>query len=68
MLVAGICINLNLLSEEHLKHIPPYPRDWHMHKDIPLLTNIVDKMGCVRKSIEDRDVGDILVFKIGCRC
>ena len=65
MLAAGVALNLGLLTEVELSHIPAYPRDWHMHQDIPLLTTTMSLIGCARKNIYDAQEGDIVVFKIG---
>ena len=65
MLAAGVSKQLGLLTVDDLKNIPPYPRDWHMHQDFPMLTDSMKAIGCIQKNIEDRLPGDIVVFKIG---
>lgn len=65
MLVAGVARNVGLLSEEEMKTIPNYPKDWHFHQDFALLPYIMEQLNCKEKDIRYKRPGDILVFKIG---
>ena len=65
MLVAGVAKNVGLIDKEKFKAIPNYPKDWHIHRDIPMLTDLMKYFGCKKKSLESLLPGDIVVFKIG---
>ena len=65
MLVAGIAYNVGIINDEIIKRIPPYPVQWNMHSDFPLLTTVMESFGCLHKNNNEKQPGDILVFKIG---
>ena len=68
MFVAGVALNVGLVSPDELINIPNYPREWHLHQDFPMLNTIMESFGCKKvdiDSIEAIDAGDILVFKFG---
>ena len=65
MFVAGVARNIGLVTEKEMKLIPNYPKDWHFHKDFPMLPFIMEQLGCKEKDKERMRAGDILVFKIG---
>ena len=65
MLVAGIAINCGLVDAKTLKKVPPYPRQWHLNQDFPLLEKIMTDFGCVKRETLEYSVGDIVVFQFG---
>lgn len=65
MLCAGVALNTGLITEEHLVGVPNYPREWHLHKDFPMLNMIMEWFGCQEKTSMKPYPGDILVFKFG---
>lgn len=68
MLVAGIARNVGILTDQQIKDIPPYPKDWHFHQDVPLLPSIMEDLGCKKRNVKIKkniSPGDVLVFKIG---
>lgn len=65
MFVAGVALNVGLTTKEELKKVPNYPKDWHLHKDEPILLDIMKSFGCKKKKKELLRPGDIVVFKIG---
>ena len=54
-----------LLKDEDIKLIPNYPKDWHLHHDIPMMTQIMELYGCQEKTLASARPGDILTFKVG---
>lgn len=67
MLVTGVAYNIGLVTSDDLVKIPNYPRDWHLHKDEPILTKIMESFGCVEINANKAKPGDIVVFQLG-RC
>ena len=64
MLVAGIAINLGLISDK--LNIEPYDIQYHLHNREEKLLSILEGFGCIRKS--EGQVGDILAFRFGRSC
>ena len=64
MFIVGVALNVGLIDKNDLKNIPPYPREWHMHHDTPLLTDIMQSFGCINKETDDLEKGDIVVFSL----
>lgn len=64
-LITGVCLNLGLITKEDMKNVPAYPQEWHLHQEIPLLTDVMKKFGCVEKKVLNPIPGDLVVFKIG---
>lgn len=65
MLIAGVALNIGLVQRDDLKDIPNYPKEWHLHQDIPMLTDIMKSFGCEKKKSLYAHPADIIVFKIG---
>ena len=65
MMIADICLTLNLITKEQLKMIPPYPATWHVTDDKPILTDLMKEFGCKQINRYDYQPGDVLVFKVG---
>jgi len=65
MLIAGVARDSNLIKPNDFKQIPPYPSDWHLHRENPILLDVLESFGCKSKQINKKHPGDILVFKLG---
>ena len=46
-------------------NIPVYSPEWHLHNREELLCNTIEGLGCIRRNINELDVGDILTFRFG---
>lgn len=64
MFVAGVALNVGLISKEDFEVIPSYPKDWHFHQDFAIMPMLMEAMGCKLKPPGDIVPGDILVFKV----
>lgn len=64
MFVVGVALSCGLIGEDLLDNIPPYPRDWHLHQEDPMLTSIMESFGCKKKKSLRPFAGDIVVFSL----
>lgn len=67
-LVAGIAIDLGLVTPEEIEKIPPYEVEFHLHNREERLLDTLKAFGCVEIPIEQIQPGDILAFKYGRSC
>ena len=65
MLIACVALESGLVTKQEFKKIPPYPSDWHLHRDNPILLDVLQSFGCKEKNKNKLYPGDILVFKLG---
>jgi len=65
MFVAGVAKSVGLIEKDDFKIIPNYPKDWHLHHDIPMLLHLMELFGCKEKINKKARPGDIVIFKIG---
>jgi len=63
--VAAVALQVGLVTREVFDTIPPYPREWAIHHEIPLLSETMKLIGCKKKRTLNANPGDIVVFKIG---
>lgn len=64
MLIAGICLNTGLITEDDLNMIPPYPKDWHFHNKESMLIPILELFPVHEIPIEEATTADIIMFKV----
>ena len=62
-LVLGVLVNIGFLRSEEIK-LPPYPPDWHLHKEHLELINWFRSRDDVIE-VEQPQNGDILLFQYG---
>ena len=60
-LVIGIAENTMLIP--YGITVPYYSPQWHLHQKDELLANTVVAHGCREKALEDRQLGDLLLFR-----
>lgn len=65
MFIAGVALDVELITTEDLKKVPPYPREWNVHSEVPMLTDVMKSFGCTQKVRNTPYPADIVVFKIG---
>lgn len=63
-LVAGVLINVGFLRPEEVQ-LPPYPPDWHMHKERLELLNLLKSRSDMAEATQPLQNGDILLFRYG---
>jgi len=67
MFVVGAAYNVGLMTDEDLKMIPNYPKDWHFHNTESMLIPIVESFDVEEIEPEKAIRGDVILFKVG-RC
>ena len=65
MLVVGVALECGLITKEDITKVPNYSREWHMHQDIAMLTELMESFGCKKKKVTTIRPGDIVVFQLG---
>ena len=63
-LVLGVLVNVGFLRPEEIK-LPPYPPDWHLHKEHLELLNWFKSRPDVMEVTGPLQNGDILLFQYG---
>lgn len=74
-LVCHVLVNVGAIPGSVLRHVPDYPRDWHLHRQNTLLQDMIEKYLLVeRVSIDMASAGfvegvlidgDIVVYRFG---
>lgn len=65
-LIAGVAIDIGVFG--HNICLPQdYSPEWHLHNKEEMLLAHLKEFGCIEKSVQDTQPGDILGFKMG-RC
>lgn len=65
-MVCHVLINLGAVPANIMRHVPGYPRDWHLHKRNTLLQDMIEKHLDVRQvPIAEMKDGDIVIYRFG---
>lgn len=65
MFVVGVAKECGLITDEDVKNVPNYPKDWHFHNTESMLIPIVESFPVEEIEVNNRRVGDMLLFKVG---
>ena len=64
MFIAGVGLEVGLVTEDDLNNIPAYPKDWHLHNTESMLIPILEQFEVSEIPLEEALPGDIVMFKV----
>lgn len=64
-LVAGVALEVGLMTAKQAEAIPNYPTQWHLHNHEEKLLEQLELFGCIQVDKSGTRVGDIVCFKFG---